>query len=99
MKKLMAVMLVLALIVAGLAHASNELRKSDAFIRHRVLKLFTATESCTGVEVIAPSGKHYTMSAAHCIDLVVHGKVNAEDEDGKVHQINFIGLDPSLTEK
>lgn len=94
MKNKIIVLGLIGLIVASLAHAEHELKRSDAYIRHRVLLLFSATEACTGVEIVAPSGKHYTISAAHCKDLVINNKVQAKDEDGKVHQIDFIGLDP-----
>lgn len=70
-------------------------RSTDSFIRDQVLKLYDDKAACTGVQVIAPSGKFYVLTAGHCSGLVHNNKVLAEDEEGRKLELNFIEEDPT----
>lgn len=41
---------------------------SDAWVRERVYMLDTEGGACTAVQVLAPSGKTFLLSASHCFD-------------------------------
>lgn len=71
----------------------RELRKSSAYIRDRVLLLLGNNHSCSGVEVKAPSGKVYTLTAAHCKVLIEKAHVRARNEQGKEKDLEFIAID------
>lgn len=68
----------------------------DSYVRNRVVLLYTANAYCTGVEVVVPSGKTYTLTARHCkalLDSTDH--ILAKDEDGKDYRIKLIAVDPN----
>lgn len=68
--------------------------KSDRYLKHSVVEL-KGIGICTGVEVKAPSGKIYTLSAGHCLELTSTGTLVATDEDGKATTIKVIAEDPA----
>lgn len=68
-------------------------KSTDNFIRNQVLKLYDNRGSCTGVQIIAPSGKFYVLTAGHCSVLVHNNKVMAEDEQGRKLELSFIEED------
>ena len=71
-------------------------KSTDDFARSRILKLTNLGRGqCTGVQVWAPSGKAFTLTAGHCRSIVQNGKLLAEDEDGTVWTLDFIAEDPS----
>lgn len=72
----------------------SELTKTDKYIRNRVLMLKGNNGQCTGVEIKAPSGKIYTLTAGHCSALIVKGKIWATNEKGEEKQVDFISIDP-----
>lgn len=70
--------------------------KSTNRIRHSVIQLRGVMGGmCTGVEVVAPSGKVYTLTAGHCTALVREGSMIAKTEDGAVSHIQVVAEDPT----
>lgn len=57
---------------------------SDSYIRDRAVKLSSAKGSCSGVQVRAPSGVDYILTAAHCRVLAEDGSILVTKEDGSV---------------
>lgn len=66
---------------------------TEKMVRDAVLLLHSENGSCTGVQVKAPSGHIYTLTAAHCRVLLVDNKVQGRDEDGKEYTLTFIEED------
>ena len=81
-------LLAVAIVIAG-----AYIRSTDDYIRNRVLQLYSEHGRCTGVEIITPSGKAYTLTAAHCVELVQHKQVKATDEAGNEYSLTFIAED------
>ena len=76
-------------------HEKHELMlRSDIYIRNRVLMLVGNGVECSAIQVKAPSGKNYTMSAGHCAVIAVNGYVNAIHEDGSETMIKVLAVDP-----
>lgn len=71
------------------------LHKSDSYIRDRVLLLYSAEGSCSAVEIRSPSGKVYTLSAAHCAVLAVNGYIQAQNEKGDSKPLKVLKTDDS----
>jgi hypothetical protein len=69
--------------------------RSDSYVRNRVVQLNRAGGSCSGVQVVAPSGKAYVLTASHCRGLVEAGKVEATDEQNQKYFLDFIKEDPN----
>jgi trypsin-like peptidase len=69
--------------------------RSDSYVRNRVVQLHLNGSSCSGVQVIAPSGKAYVLTAGHCRGLVEQGKVEATDEHNTKYYLDFIKEDPN----
>lgn len=90
MRKCLAILAVLLLLV-GIA---RQIKASDSFVRERVVKLQSSRGSCTGIDVQAPSGKSYVLTASHCLILVENGKVEAVKENGQKETLDFIKEDP-----
>lgn len=85
-------------VVAGLLLAVMTLgmgsgRKSDQWLKDRVVKLKGNGMLCSGEQVQAPSGTTYILSAAHCNKLAVNGSIEVETEDKKVIQRKIIAED------
>lgn len=57
--------------------------KSDDYIRHQVVRLYSDEGSCSGEFVRAPSGKTYILTAGHCRLLIHEGVIKVRDEDGR----------------
>lgn len=93
MKKLIAVMVIISLIVAGLAHASNKIRESDDYIRDRVLLLKSKEGTCSAVEVKTATGAIYTLSAAHCSVLLENDSVEAVNEQDIHKRLKLVDID------
>ena len=96
-KTVLSRVLVLFLSTAFLLTCINTyIKTTDDFARSRILKLSNPGHGqCTGVQVWAPSGEAYTLTAGHCRNVVQNGKILAEDEDGTVWTLDFIAEDPS----
>lgn len=76
--------------ISGLQHY----RASDSYLRDRVVKLQSEQGSCSGIQVEAPSGKAYILTAAHCRILVdKEGHTTAINEQGEKRQVDFIAED------
>lgn len=84
---------VFAILGAGINYASNvQHRRSDSYIRERVLMLTGKDMECSAIEIKAPSGKVYTLSAAHCSEMLQLGLLTATAEDGTVKVLKMIAL-------
>lgn len=66
---------------------------SETFLREHTLMLRGNNVSCTAVEVIAPSGESYVLSARHCSVMATVGKILAIDEQGRLEYLDIIALD------
>lgn len=80
------------MIAAGL-YAHYTYVRSDKFIRNRVVMLHSNHGSCSGIEIKAPSGKNYILTAGHCKILLENNEVLAENEQGKDIPVHFIAED------
>ena len=75
-------------------HEKHEmLLESDVYIRDRVLMLVGNGVECSAIEVKAPSGKNYTMSAGHCGIIAVNEYITAIREDGSETMIKVLKVD------
>lgn len=57
---------------------------SDSSLRDRVVLLSSEHGACSGEQVVAPSGKNYILTAAHCLVLAEDGYIKATKENGEV---------------
>lgn len=80
------------ILVSLLAHPFFQ-PKSERYLRDRVIKLEGDAGLCSGVQVRAPSGKDYVLSAGHCADLAKNGIMHATTEDGKKFDLKFLAED------
>lgn len=67
---------------------------TDKFIREQVVMLDGNHNSCTGVQVVAPSGKIYTLTASHCRSLLTDNAVGATYENAEGDLIYYVEEDP-----
>lgn len=74
---------ILATVVALVASLLISSSPSDDAIRSKVLKLVSDRGSCSGEQVVAPSGINYILTAAHCKVLAKDGSIMAIAEDGR----------------
>lgn len=59
--------------------------QSDAHAKRSCMRLFSERGGCSGVQVKAPSGKTFIMSAGHCIALAdAEGNIMVESEDHRI---------------
>lgn len=70
-----------------------ESKRSDSYIRERIVLLTLGTGSCTGEQVRAPSGIDYILSAAHCRVLEQNGFITVTTESGRTLQRRVIAED------
>ena len=84
----------LLVVIVACFHTFRAWECSDRYLRYAVYKIFDDNGSCTGVKVIAPSGKYYVLTAGHCASLLKDGKVKAITEDGVEYTLRFIEDDP-----
>ena len=71
-------------------------KSTDRYIRERVVQIKTSKGGCTGVEIKAPSGKIYTLTAGHCAELLINGQAFAIDESGMEYVIHELKIDQSV---
>jgi Trypsin-like peptidase domain len=79
-------------IAASYAHVKAQVR-SDEYIRNRVLMLTGKGIECSAIEITAPSGKIYTLSAAHCSEMLSNGFLDATAEDGSMKVLKVVDID------
>lgn len=81
---------IVPIVVIG-AICSSGYRKSDTYARNRIVRLYSRTSECTGVEIRAPSGKRYTLTAAHCRSILSEkGNAWAQTEDGERYIVSYV---------
>lgn len=66
---------------------------ADDYVRERVVLLHSDIGTCTGFEVKTPKGKIYTMTAAHCAELMTTNTIMARMEDGTEKSVRFVAMD------
>lgn len=81
-------------LVLGLIYSIWPTADMDQYARNRVLKLSNKDKGfCSGVSIKSPTGKRFTLTAAHCRVLLVKKKVDAELENGKHVTLKLVALD------
>lgn len=94
MKKILVLVIFASLSLFYLIESSRSLKASDAYIRNRVVKIHDIQgSSCTGVQVYAPSGKIYILTAAHCAEFMPNGDALVNDEDGTEYPSYIVDID------
>lgn len=95
MKKFLAICLSLGIIGTYAVCSSNnrQVKSTDSYVRDRVVMLRGNHILCSGIQVKAPSGTVYTLTAAHCLKLVENGKTLSTDEYGNASTIYFVSID------
>ncbi len=71
-------------------------RTSDDFARNHIVQLYGNQVLCTGIEVQSPSGKIYTLTAAHCKNMVVDNHAFFQNEQNESGSIQVIDVDDRL---
>lgn len=67
---------------------------SEQTLRDHSVQLRGNQYSCSAVQIKAPSGKEYLLSAGHCKDLSMKGYVMTISEDNKIGRSKIIAEDP-----
>jgi S1-C subfamily serine protease len=94
MRKLNIVLALLAVLVWGkVIYVISHQQSTNDWMRDRVVLLHSNVGSCTGVAVKAPSGKVYTLTAAHCRELIVNSMVMAQLENGTEVPLKMVAID------
>jgi S1-C subfamily serine protease len=95
MRILMIWVLMAVLAIGIIVHRIDEMPdvRSDAYIRDRVVKLQGDVGGCSGIQVQAPSGKVYILSARHCQKISSDGDITATDEQGHTKKVTIIAVD------
>lgn len=88
---LMLCVLVVGIILHKIADLPNT--HSDVYIRDRVIKLQGDKGGCSGIQVQAPSGSVYILSARHCKAITSTGTITATDEQGHTKKVMIIAVD------
>lgn len=89
--RILAVLLMMSALVVTSLYARQS---PNDYVRDRVVLLSSTRGTCSGVEIRSPSGKPLTLTAGHCSELLVNGKMVAETEDGKKYTLSLVALDP-----
>lgn len=88
---------VLSVLVFGLAMSACDVflsPSSDNFARGRSVKLSGGGGSCSGEQIISPSGHAYILTAGHCKDLRGDkNSITVDTEDGKTLERAIIAED------
>jgi len=83
----------LLIVTIGITSVLKYVKSQDSYIRNRVVQLSSERGGCSGIQVQAPSGKVYTLTAKHCFSLLENGKVKSTNEQGKSEMISFVAMD------
>ncbi len=77
----------------GVSIADRVERGSDEHIRNRVVMLQGNDVSCSGIEIKAPSGQTYILTAAHCRRILDENEMTtAITEDGVRHPTHLVTI-------
>lgn len=68
-------------------------KRTDEYVRNRVIQLKGNERACSGVQVKAKSGKVYILSAAHCAALATNDRMEASIEGGPISTVKIIDID------
>lgn len=74
----------------------NRYQRSDVFAREHILQLYGNNILCTGVEVLGPSHKVYTLTAAHCKGLIIDNGASFQKENKDRGRLDVISVDQEL---
>jgi hypothetical protein len=93
MKSLISYILCLIVVISGLDQYFKYQHSQDSFIRNRVVQLKGNGYGCTGIQVQAPSGRVYTLTARHCKDMMDdHGEITAINEQGLRARLHVVAV-------
>jgi CBS domain-containing protein len=85
------------LLVIGVASITNHKpsldTRSDGYIRDRVVQLEGNNGACTGIQIAAPSGLSYILTAGHCRPILTNNATTAIDEQGILKIVYLIDID------
>lgn len=95
-KALTMMFVALLLAAATVSYQDIEFKKSDEFLRERVVMLKGDRGTCSGIQVKAPSGRVVTLSAAHCQDITTTGKIIAIYNNGDKAELKIIKADRGI---
>lgn len=94
----MAALAVAACILAFmLIHRGMVIKASDSYVRQRVFQLRGEKGACTGVQVKAPSGMVYMLTAGHCMAILgADHSAMSTDEDGTQKRVFMMDIDEDM---
>lgn len=69
-----------------------DVRASDAFAKRHSVLLRAGGGSCSGVEIEAPSGKHYILTASHCRVLAFNGRIVVTLDSGITYKTRILDI-------
>lgn len=93
MKTLIICILLFVITIGTLAFVRQR-HPSDAVLREAVVQLLSEHGGCTGIQVTAPSGTQYVLTAAHCRPLLdENNHVTAVSEHGFKDTLTFVQED------
>lgn len=92
-KQLIALNLLAVAMVSGMMGANMYSKTTDSYIRDRVVQLYSDHGGCSAIQIKAPSGNVYTLTARHCSALLENNRVRAKDEQGHIHILYLIDID------
>lgn len=68
--------------------------KNNQYFRDHTVNIGAqGTGQCSGEQIRAPSGKDYILTASHCKNILVNGKMPITDEAGKTYSLKIIAED------
>lgn len=94
LKSMLNRILAVILIVCMITCLHTYEKTTDKYVRNRTLLLHSEHGGCTGVKVTAPSGKHYILTASHCLEIMTPPYMQVRDEQGVDHDVRAIQDDP-----
>lgn len=68
--------------------------KDDQWFRDRAVQIRGNQASCSAVQIKAPSGKNYLLTASHCKPLATNGRILAISEHNAISMPKIIAEDP-----
>lgn len=71
-------------------------RQTAHYQQNRIVWLSGNRIGCTGTEVVAPSGKVLTLTAAHCQKQIIDNKIGFKDQSGAEGMVAVISIDDRL---